>query len=63
MHKVWDHAAGVALVQAAGGVVTGLRGEALDFSQGETLPNAGMVISNGRLHERVVAAVGRVMGE
>ena len=26
-HKVWDHAAGVALVQAAGGMITGLHGE------------------------------------
>lgn len=62
-HKVWDHAAGVALVQAAGGMVTGLDGEALDFSRGETLPNAGMIISNGAHHERVVEAVGQVMGE
>lgn len=62
-HKVWDHAAGVALVQAAGGVATGLDGEALDFSRGETLPNAGMIISNGAQHERVVEAVGQVMGE
>ncbi len=60
-HKVWDHAAGVALVQAAGGMVTGLDGEALDFSRGETLPNAGMIISNGQHHARVVAAVGRIM--
>ena len=62
-HKVWDHAAGAALVQAAGGAVTGLAGEALDFSQGETLPNAGMVISNGQHHARVVEAVGKVLGE
>ncbi|MCY4466953.1 MAG: 3'(2'),5'-bisphosphate nucleotidase [Chloroflexi bacterium] len=60
-HKIWDHAAGVALVQAAGGMVTGLDGEALDFSRGETLPNAGMIISNGQQHARVVAAAGRVL--
>lgn len=60
-HKVWDHAAGVALVQAAGGMVTGLDGEALDFSRGETLPNAGMIISNGQHHARVVEAVGRAL--
>ena len=62
-HKIWDHAAGVALARAAGGLATGLDGEALDFSLGEALPNAGMVVSNGQLHERVVAAVGRVMRE
>ena len=62
-HKIWDHAAGVALVKAAGGVVTDLDGGALDFSQGETLPNAGMIISNGAHHRRVVEAVARVMTE
>ena len=62
-HKIWDHAAGVALVEAAGGVVTDLDGSALDFSRGETLPNAGMIVSNGQLHGRVVEAVGRVMRE
>ena len=62
-HKIWDHAAGVALVQAAGGVATDLDGSALDFSQGETLPNPGMIVSNGARHERVVEAVGQVMEE
>ena len=60
-HKVWDHAAGVALVQAAGGLATGLDGEELDFSRGETLPNAGMIISNGQHHGRTVAAVRQVL--
>ena len=60
-HKIWDHAAGVALVQAAGGMATDLDGSPLDFSQGETLPNPGMIISNGAHHGRVVEAVGRVM--
>ena len=62
-HKIWDHAAGVALVLGAGGTVTDLDGSALDFSQGETLPNPGMIISNGARHGRVVEAVGRVMTE
>ncbi|MCY3832818.1 MAG: 3'(2'),5'-bisphosphate nucleotidase [Chloroflexi bacterium] len=62
-HKIWDHVAGVALVQAAGGVVTDLDGAPLDFSQGETLPNTGMIISNGAHHARVVEAVQRVMAE
>lgn len=62
-HKIWDHVAGVALVQAAGGMATDLDGGPLDFSQGETLPNPGMIISNGAHHGRVVAAVGQVMAE
>ena len=61
-HKIWDHVAGAALVRQAGGMVTDLDGGPLDFSQGETLPNPGMIISNGQCHERVVEAVGRVMG-
>ena len=62
-HKIWDHAAGVALVQNAGGTVTDLDGGPLDFSQGETLPNAGLIASNGAHHGRVVAAVQRVLAE
>ena len=62
-HKIWDHAAGVALVEAAGGVVTDLDGSPLDFSRGDTLPNAGMIVSNGQHHRQVVAAVGRVLKE
>ncbi|MCY4537241.1 MAG: 3'(2'),5'-bisphosphate nucleotidase [Chloroflexi bacterium] len=60
-HKIWDHVAGVGLVQGAGGMVTDLDGSPLDFSQGESLPNPGMIVSNGQHHERVVAAVGQVM--
>lgn len=62
-HKIWDHAAGVALVRNAGGTVTDLDGGPLDFSQGETLPNAGLIASNGAHHGRVVAAVQRVLAE
>ena len=60
-HKIWDHVAGVALVQGAGGTVTDLDGSALDFSRGETLPNTGMIVSNGQHHERVIDAVQQVM--
>ena len=62
-HKIWDHAAGVALVQNAGGTVTDIDGGPLDFSQGEALPNAGLIASNGAHHARVVDAVQRVMAE
>ena len=62
-HKIWDHAAGVALVEQAGGVATDLDGGPLDFSRGESMPNPGMVVSNGLLHAQVVEAVQRVMGE
>lgn len=63
-HKAWDHAAGTALVHAAGGRVTDVNGAPLDFSQGRTLKNnIGMVISNGKIHDRILEAVKEVMGE
>ena len=62
-HKAWDHAAGVALVLAAGGMATDVDGSPLDFSQGRTLPNKGMVVTNGTIHDRVLAAVQAVLGD
>lgn len=60
-HWIWDHAAGVALVEAAGGKVTDIDGSPLDFSLGRWLArNQGMVVSNGLIHDRVVEAVQQV---
>jgi len=56
--KIWDHAAGVIVVEEAGGVVTDVRGLALDFSLGRQLKNnRGVVATNGKFHTRVVEAV------
>ncbi|WFB36904.1 3'(2'),5'-bisphosphate nucleotidase [Kiritimatiellota bacterium B12222] len=56
--KIWDHAAGLAVIEAAGGRVTDLNGKALDFSQGETLKNnRGVIASNGTLHHPALAAL------
>ncbi len=61
-HKAWDHAAGTALVQAAGGVATDLDGSPLDFSSGAIMTNnLGMVITNGQIHDRVLEVVQAVM--
>lgn len=58
--KIWDHAAGVALVEAAGGRVSDVDGKPLDFSLGSKLAgNRGVVATHGRLHETVVEAVRR----
>jgi len=58
-HRIWDHLAGVALVQAAGGIVTDLDGSLLDFTRGPILTaNRGMVATcGGALHERVLEAI------
>ena len=56
-HMIWDHAAGVALVQAAGGIATDYDGSPLDFSLGKTLThNKGMIVANPRIHEQIVKA-------
>lgn len=60
-HMTWDHAPGVALVLAAGGKATDIDGAPLDFSRGRTLPNRGMIVSNGRVHDRLLEAVSQLL--
>jgi 3'(2'), 5'-bisphosphate nucleotidase len=56
--KIWDHAAGVLIVEEAGGTVTDINGRSLDFTRGRVLAvNRGVIVSNGRLHERVLEAL------
>lgn len=57
--KIWDHAAGSLIVEEAGGRVTDAAGRPLDFAGGRAMSgNRGVVVSNGELHERVLAALG-----
>ncbi len=61
--KIWDHAAGMIIVEEAGGKVTDITGEPLDFSHGRTLTaNRGVVATNGLIHDRVISAVQGAMG-
>jgi HAL2 family 3'(2'),5'-bisphosphate nucleotidase len=61
--KVWDHAAGVLITHEAGGKVTDVHGQPLDFSRGRQLDgNQGIVATNGLLHDRVLAAARDVLG-
>lgn len=56
--KIWDHAAGVILVEEAGGQITDITGKPLDFSLGAKLVNnQGVVVSNGSIHDAVLAAL------
>lgn len=58
---IWDQAAGVIVIEEAGGRVTDLSGKPLDFSQGRTLAqNSGVCASNGHLHEGLLAALAAV---
>ena len=56
--NIWDHAAGVIIVEEAGGTVTDLEGKPLDFSVGAKLTNNyGVLATNGVIHSRVLAAI------
>ena len=61
--KIWDHAAGMLVVEEAGGRVTDVDGQPLDFRRGRTLAaNQGVVATCGPIHDEVVAAVKQVRG-
>ncbi|KAH0859460.1 hypothetical protein HID58_087721 [Brassica napus] len=58
--KIWDHAAGVVIVEEAGGVVTDAGGRKLDFSKGvylEGLDRGIIACSNTVLHDKIIGAV------
>jgi 3'(2'), 5'-bisphosphate nucleotidase len=60
--KIWDHAAGKFVVEQAGGRVTDVTGAPLDFRHGARLEhNRGVVATDGRFHDEVLAAVQRVL--
>jgi 3'(2'), 5'-bisphosphate nucleotidase len=58
VEKIWDHAAGMLVVEEAGGTVTDIHGLPLDFGHGGRLEaNSGVVATNGLFHDRVLAAL------
>jgi 3'(2'), 5'-bisphosphate nucleotidase len=61
--KIWDHAAGSLVVTQAGGRVTDIHGQPLDFTHGRELTtNRGVVVSNGGVHQAVIDAIRAVVG-
>ena len=59
--KIWDHAAGALIVSEAGGTVTDIDGRPLEFHHGRELTaNRGVLVTNGRLHPKVVRAIAGV---
>lgn len=59
--KIWDHAAGKIIVESAGGTVTDIYGNPLDFSCGRHLKNnKGVVATCGAIHEQVIRAIQEV---
>ncbi|KAJ5495933.1 3(2)-5 -bisphosphate nucleotidase HAL2 [Penicillium diatomitis] len=60
--KIWDHAAGDIIVREAGGQVTDIYGNRLDFSKGRTLAaNKGVVAAPKALQDQVIDAVKTVL--
>ena len=60
--KIWDHGAGVMVIEEAGGRVSDIFGEKLDFSIGRTLANnKGVVVTSGKLHNDVVSAIQKIL--
>ena len=58
--KIWDHAAGYLVITEAGGRVTDMLGQPLDFASGPKMDhNRGVVASNGLLHQAVLEALSR----
>ncbi len=62
IENIWDHAAGTALVLAAGGSVTDGYGKPLDYSRGEQLTdNTFVVVSSGQYHGAIIDALAQHM--
>ncbi|KAL6238819.1 hypothetical protein BDW75DRAFT_200361 [Aspergillus navahoensis] len=60
--KIWDHAAGDLIVREAGGQVTDIYGQTLDFSKGRTLAaNKGVVAAPKAIQDEVIRAVKKVL--
>lgn len=56
--RIWDQAAGSLLVEEAGGRVTDLDGQPLDFTAGRMLRNnRGILATNGSLHSSALRAL------
>lgn len=61
VERIWDHAAGYLVVTEAGGRVSDVEGRPLAFDQGPGLAkNRGVIVTNGHLHDDVLAALSAV---
>jgi 3'(2'), 5'-bisphosphate nucleotidase len=58
--SLWDSCAPAAILTAAGGVMTDLRGEPLDYKSVEVGHPHGLLASHGRLHKQILATIKEV---
>ena len=63
--KIWDHAPGGHYIMEAGGEMTDLSGQRLDFSRGRLLAASvtGIVASNGMVHKMILDAIAEARRE
>lgn len=54
--KIWDHSLGYLLVKEAGGTVSDIHGNDLDFTKGKYLESQGIVAGSQQFHEQFVKA-------
>ena len=60
--KIWDHAAGSIIVREAGGVVSDIFGNGLDFSQGKMLEsNSGVLAALPGIQPRILHTIGTLL--
>ena len=53
--NIWDHAAGALIVEEAGGRVSDVHGQPLDFASAPRMVrNRGVVVSNSKIHSQVI---------
>lgn len=58
VENIWDHAAGMLVVQEAGGIVTDIHGKELAFRHGYQLKdNRGVVVTNAKVHAPLLSAI------
>lgn len=61
IENIWDHAGGVLIVTEAGGTVTDITGNPLDFTHGSKLKiNRGVIVTNTKLHQSVLNALTQI---
>ncbi|MCG3120111.1 MAG: 3'(2'),5'-bisphosphate nucleotidase CysQ [bacterium] len=58
--SLWDSCAPAAILIAAGGIMTDLNGDALNYTAVDSGHRQGLLASHGRLHEQVIAAIHEV---
>jgi 3'(2'), 5'-bisphosphate nucleotidase len=60
--NIWDHAAGLIVVEEAGGRVSDVEGKPFDITTGQRMTrNRGAVVTAAGIHDEVVAAVRSVL--